>query len=56
VRLFIDNSHFLEYNKYAKDGGFNAYCDKFVDAKTEQEYQAMFGGIDAIRQIPQTTY
>lgn len=52
----IDNSHFLEYNKYAKDGGFNAYCDKFVDAKTEQEYQAMFGGIDAIRQLPQTTY
>ncbi|MDG1817033.1 MAG: CoA-transferase [Glaciecola sp.] len=52
----IDNSHFLEYNKYAKEGGFNAYCEKFVDGKTEQEYQAMFGGIDGIRKIPHTTY
>jgi glutaconate CoA-transferase subunit A len=52
----IDNSHFLQYNKYAKDGGFDAYREKFINGKTEEDYQALLGGIGAIRQIPQTSY
>jgi len=52
----IDNKHLLQYNKYAKEGGFGAYSDEFISNKTEQDYQDLIGGIDAIRQIPQTRY
>jgi glutaconate CoA-transferase subunit A len=52
----IDNKHLLQYNKYAKEGGFSAYSDEFISNKTEQDYQDLVGGIDAIRQIPQTRY
>lgn len=52
----IDNKHLLKYNKYAKEGGFSAYSDEFISNKTEQGYQDLVGGIDAIRQIPQTSY
>lgn len=52
----IDNKHLLQYNKYAKEGGFSAYFDEFINNKSEQEYQAKLGGIDAIRQIPNTSY
>lgn len=52
----IDTKHFLQYNKYAKEGGFSAYFEEFISNKTEQEYQELVGGIDAIRAIPQTSY
>lgn len=52
----IDNKHFLQYNKCAKEGGFGAYSEEFVTGKTEQSYQEQVGGIDAIRQLPQTRY
>ncbi|ASP48266.1 CoA transferase subunit A [Cognaticolwellia beringensis] len=52
----IDNKHFLHYNKCAKEGGFSAYSDEFINGKTEQEYQELLGGLAAIRAIPQTTY
>jgi glutaconate CoA-transferase subunit A len=52
----IDTKHLLQYNKYAKEGGFSAYHDEFISNKTEQDYQDLVGGIDAIRQIPKTSY
>lgn len=52
----IDNKHLLQYNKFAKEGGFSAYSSEFISNTTEQGYQDQVGGIDAIRQIPQTRY
>lgn len=52
----IDTKHFLQYNKNAKEGGFSAYFEEFISNKTEQEYQELVGGIEAIRAIPQTSY
>ena len=52
----IDNKHLLQYNQCAKDGGFAAYSEQFLGSKSEQEYQNLVGGVDAIRKIPQTSY
>ena len=44
----IDDEHFAEYVKAAKtEEGFEAYLDKFVRGRTEEEYQAMVGGLVA---------
>lgn len=51
-----DSVHFREYNATAKEGGFGSYCDKYIAGKTEAEYQAAVGGLDAIRQLPLPVY
>ena len=52
----FDVPHFKEYTGYAKEGGFEAYFDKYIDGKTEQDYQQLVGGLDAIRSIPLPAY
>ena len=52
----FDVAHTKEYNASAKDGGFAAYADKYINGKTEDEYQALVGGIDAIKAIPLPVY
>ncbi len=52
----FDVKHFKEYNASAKDGGFQAYFEKFIKDKTEQEYQQAVGGIDAIKALPLPVY
>ena len=44
----IDDEHFAEYVKAAKsEEGFEAYLERFVRGHTEDEYQAMVGGLVA---------
>lgn len=52
----FDVPHFKEYNASAKDGGFAAYADKYINGKTEEEYQELVGGLDAIKAIPLPVY
>lgn len=52
----FDVPHTKEYNASAKDGGFAAYADKYINGKTEEEYQELVGGIDAIKAIPLPVY
>ena len=52
----FDIPHFKEYNASAKEGGFEAYADKYVSGKTEADYQASVGGLDAIQAISLPTY
>ncbi len=52
----FDVPHFKEYNASAKDGGFDAYADKYLGEKTEEEYRAAVGGLDAIRALPKPVY
>lgn len=52
----FDVAHTKEYNASTKDGGFAAYADKYINGKTEEEYQALVGGIDAIKAIPLPVY
>jgi glutaconate CoA-transferase subunit A len=52
----FDVPHFKEYSGSAKDGGFQAYADKYINGKTEAEYQELVGGLDAILAIPQPVY
>ena len=48
--------HFKEYNASAKEGGFSAYADKFINGKSEAEYQELVGGLDAIQKLPLPVY
>lgn len=52
----FDVPHTKEYNGFAKEGGFEAYADKYINGKTEEEYQALVGGLDAIKAIPVPVY
>jgi glutaconate CoA-transferase subunit A len=52
----FDLPHFKEYSGSAKEGGFAAYADKYITGKTEQEYQELVGGLDAIKALPQPAY
>ncbi|MBM7424305.1 CoA transferase subunit A [Spongiibacter marinus] len=52
----FDVPHFQEYNASAKEGGFEAYFDKYIKGRSEAEYQQAVGGIDAIRQLPLPVY
>lgn len=52
----FDVPHFKEYAASAKEGGFASYADKYINGKTEADYQALVGGLEAIRQLPRPTY
>jgi len=52
----FDVPHFQEYNSSAKEGGFEAYFDKYIKGRSEAEYQDAVGGLDAIRQLPMPVY
>lgn len=52
----FDVPHTKEYNAFAKDGGFQAYFDKYIAGKTEDEYQTAVGGLDAIKALPLPVY
>ena len=52
----FDVPHFKEYNASAKEGGFEAYADKYINGKSEDDYQALVGGLDAIRKLPLPVY
>lgn len=52
----FDIPHFKEYNASAKEGGFQAYADKYINGKTEADYQELVGGLDAIKKIPLPVY
>ncbi len=53
----FDVPHFNEYNASAKaEGGFAGYAGKYILGRTEDEYQALVGGIDAIRKLPMPVY
>lgn len=52
----FDVAHFKEYTGSAKEGGFQAYADKYIVGKSEADYQQLVGGLDAIRAIPLPSY
>lgn len=52
----FDVPHFKEYAGYAKEGGFQAYANKYINGKTEEEYQELLGGLDAVKNIPLPVY
>jgi glutaconate CoA-transferase subunit A len=52
----FDTKHFNEYNASAKEGGFQAYFEKFIKDSNESEYQQKVGGLDAIRQLALPVY
>lgn len=52
----FDVKHFKEYNGFAKEGGFEAYAEKYILGKTEEQYQELHGGLDAIKATPLPVY
>lgn len=52
----FDTQHFKEYNNSAKEGGFAAYSEKYIQQKSEQDYQQAVGGLDAIRKLALPVY
>ena len=52
----FDIPHFKAYSGSAKEGGFESYFNKYIADKTEQEYQDLVGGLDAILALPQPAY
>ncbi len=52
----FDVPHTKEYAGSAKEGGFGGYAEKYILGKTEDEYQALVGGIDAIKALPLPVY
>ena len=52
----FDVPHFKEYNASAKEGGFEAYADKYVNGVSEAEYQSLVGGLEAIQKLPMPVY
>ncbi len=52
----FDVPHTKEYAGFAKEGGFGAYAEKYILGKTEEEYQALVGGLDAIKALPLPVY
>jgi glutaconate CoA-transferase, subunit A len=51
-----DTAHTKVYCDSAKEGGFAAYAEKFINGKTEAEYQQAVGGLDAIKALPLPVY
>lgn len=52
----FDVPHFKEYNAFAKEGGFAAYFDKYINGRSEEGYQQAVGGLDAIRKLALPVY
>ncbi len=52
----FDVEHFQEYSACAGEGGFEAYFDKYIGGKSEEQYQQSVGGLDAIRALPLPVY
>jgi glutaconate CoA-transferase subunit A len=52
----FDVPHTKAYNGFAKEGGFEAYAEKFITGKTEAEYQELVGGLEAIKALPLPVY
>ena len=52
----FDVPHFKEYNASAKEGGFAAYADKYINGVSEEEYQQLVGGLEAIQKLPLPVY
>ena len=52
----FDVAHLKEYNGFAKEGGFEAYFDKYIGGKTEAEYQEAVGGLEAINALSIPVY
>ncbi len=52
----FDVAHFKEYTGSAKEGGFSAYADKYINGQSESDYQKLVGGLEAIRALPLPTY
>lgn len=52
----FDIPHFKEYNGFAKEGGFEAYAEKYLNGKTEADYQNLVGGLDAIKSTALPVY
>ena len=52
----FDTGHTKEYAGFAKEGGFAAYADKYINGKTEADYQQAVGGLDAIKALPLPVY
>lgn len=52
----FDVAHFKEYAGFAGEGGFAAYFEKYIDGKSEQDYQQAVGGLDAIKKLPLPVY
>lgn len=52
----FDVPHFKEYNASAKEGGFAAYADKYINGVSEEQYQQLVGGLDAIQKLPLPVY
>ena len=52
----FDVPHFKEYNAFAKEGGFAAYFDKYINGRSEEDYQQAVGGLDAIRKLALPVY
>ncbi|MDX1504760.1 MAG: CoA-transferase, partial [Spongiibacter sp.] len=52
----FDVPHFKEYNAFAKEGGFAAYFDKYINGRSEEDYQQAVGGLGAIRKLALPVY
>ena len=52
----FDTAHFKEYAASAAGEGIDAYLEKYVTDKSEDEYQSLVGGVDAIRALPLPVY
>ena len=52
----FDVAHFKAYAASAKEGGFAAYADQYINGKSEADYQASVGGLDAIKKLPMPVY
>jgi len=52
----FDVKHTKEYAGFAKEGGFEAYAEKYINGKTEEEYQELVGGLDAIKALALPVY
>jgi glutaconate CoA-transferase subunit A len=52
----FDVKHFKEYTASAKEGGFVAYADKYINGVSEDEYQQRVGGLEAIQNLPLPVY
>jgi glutaconate CoA-transferase subunit A len=53
----FDVAHFKEYTGSAKtEEGFAGYADKYINGKTEAEYQQLVGGLDGIKSQPLPVY
>lgn len=52
----FDSQHFKIYAATAKEAGFSAYAEQYLNGKDEAAYQEAVGGLDAIRKLPLPVY